>query len=122
MIYIDHISALRWRLWGSMFSGSLCETEAVVKLRPTQSRRRTAPNNDLNVTTDDTSGVWKQELKSICSSALLEENGLKGEKKWKKKKIKKKRRSEEWGSDGGLSGSVRHTSFLFKSQFWHFLT
>lgn len=62
---INQILALKRSFWGSaqgacMFPGSLCETEAVVKLRHTQSRRHTAPNNDLNVTTDDTSGVRKQ--------------------------------------------------------------
>lgn len=106
MIYIDHIFTLRCRLWGGaqgvdVLSGRLCETEAVVKLRPSQSRHHTAPNNDLNVTTDDASGVWKQEPESICSSAPLEENGLKGGKRRKKGK-RKRGRSEGWGSEGGF--------------------
>lgn len=123
IIYLGHILVLKWGFRGSAegvctLSGSLCETEAVVKLRPTQSRRRRAPNNDLNVTTDDTSGVRKQEPKSICSSTLLEENGLKGERKEEKKR-------KEWGvggrgSEGGLRGRTQHISFLIKSQFLQF--
>lgn len=78
-----------------MFSGGLCETETVVKLRPTQSRYGAAPNNDLNVTTDDTScvcvGRAEQEPKSICSSAMLRQNGLKEENRGVKKKKQRKK-------------------------------
>ncbi len=61
------------------FSPCLCETETVVKPWPTQSRCHRAPNNDLNVMTDDTQGVWMQHRTDPKLHLLL--CHVKGEKK-----------------------------------------
>lgn len=91
-----------------VFSGGLfCETETVVKLRPTQSRRRTAPNNDLNATADDTSAVWRQRGAGAKVHLFLGDAGAErteGEKGRTKRK-RKSGRSEGRGVRGRSEGT-----------------